>query len=236
METKVNPDKKTVGEWLLDLIFPRFCIGCHKEGSFLCWNCQSKIIKIKYPTCIKCQKLAEEGICPRCKSALPLTKTIIVGYHRDPILKELIHNLKYEGLKEIAGILGDLLIERLKQTDFPKNCTIVPVPLHKSRLSTRGFNQSTLIAKQIADQFSLNYCENLLERIKNTKPQISLTYQDRKSNLTSAFRIRPKTKIPNGTIILVDDVVTTGATIGECAKVLRQGGVRRIWLLALAHG
>lgn len=202
----------------------------------MCASCEQKIIAIKKPTCIKCQKLNPSGICHLCKKDLPITKSIIYGYHRDPILRELIHHLKYEGLIGIGQILSDFIINTLEQNPLPKNSILVPIPLNKWRLQGRGFNQSQLIAQKIADHFGLEINNSLLIRQKNTKPQIGLTYKDRQKNMKDAFRLNPKIQIPTGTIVLVDDVVTTGSTVGECAKVLRQAGVKRVWLIALAHG
>ncbi len=232
-----NPDRKIskIGERLLDIIFPRFCVGCRQEGSYLCTSCTEKIIKIKTITCLKCQKMTEEGICSRCKEDLPLTKSIILGYHRDIILKEAIHNLKYEGLLELADTLSTLLITRLKDTKFPPNCQIIPVPLHKSRLQNRGFNQSELIAQKIGLHYQIPVNKYLLKRIKNTKPQIELKHKERQENIKDAFIINKNAEIPKN-IILLDDVITSGATIAECSRTLRAAGVRQIWLIALAHG
>lgn len=236
MESQSNKPEDKIGEYLLDCIFPRFCVGCHEESSFLCPDCQDKIIQIKTTTCLSCQRINEEGVCSKCKKQLPITKSIVLGYHKDPILKELVHNLKYEGLYQIADILSNMLIKKLEKYQFPKDYAIIPVPLHKKRYAQRGFNQSELIAKKIADYFDWTLNSKILIRQKNTKPQINLKHNDRLTNMKDAFNINPKVDLPGGTIILFDDVVTTGATVGECAKVLRQAGATRIWVIALAHG
>lgn len=235
-EISNQPHRSKIGEKVLDFIFPRFCVGCYNEGNFLCEDCKNKIILIKIPTCIKCQKMTTEGICKKCKEDIPIQKAIIAGYHRDPILREAIHYLKYEGLTELSHMLSKLIIERLNNEKFPKNCTIIPVPLHKSRFSNRGYNQSELIAKKISDHFNIPFETRLLKRIKNTKPQIELKHKERQDNVIDAFCLNKKCQLPVGTIILIDDVITTGATIAECARILRESGTKHIWLIALAHG
>jgi len=236
VEIMPNKPGGKIGEYLLGFIFPKFCVGCRQESSFLCQNCQNKIIKIKTRTCLGCQRISEEGICSKCKKDLPITKSIIFGYHKDPILKELIHNLKYEGIYPIAEILSKMLIKKLENFIFPKDSTIIPVPLHRKRFAQRGYNQSELIAQKLAGHFHWKLNSKLLIRQINTKPQINLKHHDRLTNMKNAFSINTNENFPNGTIILLDDVVTTGATIGECAKVLRAGGANRIWVITLAHG
>lgn len=230
-----EPLSQRISKSVLDYVFPRFCINCHSEGSYLCPSCQDKIIKIKVDTCLKCQKITPNGICNRCTREIPLTRSIILGYHRDQILKEAIHNLKYEGLTELADTLSNILIQKLQTIKLPKDAQIIPVPLHISRLRNRGFNQSELIANKIGSHFRLQVNKYLLKRTKNTKPQIELKHNERQKNIQNAFQVNNNSEIPK-IVILLDDVITTGATIGECARTLRASGVRYIWLIALAHG
>lgn len=232
----IRKPKPKLGERLLDLIFPRFCVGCRQEGSYLCPTCRRQIIQIKTTTCLKCQRINEKGICPKCRKDLPFNRIIVFGYHRDPILKEAIHQLKYEGITELSQILAELLISQLKDISFPLNSLLVPIPLHRARRQNRGYNQSELITKIITDRLKLPLDTKLIKRIKSTQPQINLKHEARLANMAGAFQVNSHLGLSKHTIILFDDVVTTGSTAAECAKTLRQAGAKKIWLITLAHG
>jgi len=223
-------------ESILDLIFPRFCCGCNKEGSWLCDDCRSKITLIQMPTCIRCHRLNLSGICPNCRRLLPLTGVAVAGYYADPILREAIHAYKYEGVKELAPILGDLLLSQIQNISWLKNAVLLPIPLHRARQNSRGFNQAELLANYLAPHLALPIQNKALIRAKSTKPQVDLAPDKRLINIAGAFVVKNNNLIAGKNIILVDDVITTGATIGECAKSLKAGGAKRIFALAIARG
>ncbi len=221
---------------VLDLIFPRFCCGCHKEGSWLCDNCHAKITLVKSPACLRCHRLNPAGICQNCRRYLPLSGVAVAGYYADPILREAIHAYKYEGVKELAPILGDLLLSQINNISWVKNALLLPVPLHRTRQNSRGFNQAELLANYLSRHLMLPVENKALIRTKATKPQVELAPEKRLDNINGAFQVKNNRLINGKNIVLIDDVITTGATIGECAKVLKSNGVKRVFALALARG
>jgi ComF family protein len=144
-----------------------------------------------------------------------------------PALREIIHHLKYSDRVSLAKPLGDILTECLKREAFTGNL-VVPVPLHRSRERLRGYNQAELIASRLG----LPMTTRLLRRRKNTPSQTGLTRNERKRNLASAFEVRAELK---GTIIVVDDVYTTGSTMNEIARTLKRGGAERVEALTVAR-
>jgi len=227
---------KSLTEFCLDLIFPKTCVYCGGFGSFVCGKCLVKIKPIKTQVCPKCGKISDLGKwCPGCKGKSSLTGIIVGAAYRSGPTKEMIHYLKYNSVKELAGPLADLLIDQLIEEELSNKVIVTSVPLHKKRYLERGYNQSELIAKIVADKLGLNY-QNLLVRKKYTEPQVKLKGDDRRSNLAGAFTALDSTNIKGKTIFLVDDVSTTGSTLEECAKVLRAAGARRIYGLVIARG
>lgn len=218
----------------LDIFFPQKCIGCGKFGSHLCPKCQEKIRVINIFGCPKCNQITKNGkFCPRHRVKSNLTGVMVATRYNIGPTKELIHRFKYDGLKEILPILGDLLIERLNKSAIRGKAILVPVPLHFWRKNQRGFNQSELLANYVGEKTGTKV-ETILIRKRNTKAQASLKGKDRLHNLDQAFALKSNMNLKDKTIILVDDVSTTGSTLEECAKVLRKAGARQIWGLVVA--
>lgn len=221
-----------------DVIFPEKCLGCNKEGSWLCKKCFRKININKKNTCPSCSKITQENtFCLNCKKYYYLKGIIISAQYKDP-LKETIHYLKYNKILELVDPLCEILAEKL-QYGFPHgDLVIIPVPLHPQREKERGFNQATIIAKKIGKIFDLPIYDDILIRIKNTPPQINLSRKLRRKNIKGAFKINKSKikKITGKTVIIFDDVMTTGATLNEAARVLNQAGFKNIWGLVLAKG
>lgn len=219
-------------ELILNFLFPKFCVGCQKEGSFLCPSCYQKIIQIKIPTCPFCNKITPQGqLCPSCRKKHQLSGVLISAYFESP-LKEAIYAFKYEKIKEFSFILSLLLKERLKL--FPKkNFLITFIPLHWKRKNERGFNQSELLAENLALIFEKSF-KKLLVRKKETLPQIELKKKERQENIKEAFLFIGDQSIKGKRVLIVDDVFTTGATLNECAKELRSAGAREVWGVVLA--
>jgi len=227
---------KKIYNFFLDLIFPQNCIGCGKYGEVLCPLCQKKIRIIKTFVCTKCGRITKSGqFCPSCRAKSNLTGLMVAaGYDKGPT-KELIHHFKYDGMLEIAPILGGLLISRLRKSSLRGKLVLVPVPLHYRRQRQRGFNQAEILARYISRR--LNISGGLaLKRKRKTKSQVELSGRERRKNLAGAFFCKDRELIKGKTVILVDDVSTTGATLEECAKVLRTAGARQVWGLVVARG
>jgi len=225
-----------IKNFLLDLLFPKQCVGCGIEGFWLCTDCHKKIVLINYQTCPNCKRITEHGqFCSRCRDKSYLTGLIVAAYYDEGPLKEAIHSFKYNGISDLAKDLSSIIKENLAK-NFAKKAILISVPLHRKKLAKRGFNQSELIAIKIVDD-KRTLLKNKLVRTKLTKKtQVELSGKARRENVKDCFAWRgKKDELKGKTVILVDDVYTTGSTLQECAKVLRSdAGVREIWGLVLA--
>jgi len=213
---------------ILNILFPINCLSCKKEGAFLCEKCFHKLKTISKKYNLNTPNLNE---------------IFIAGDYNDKLLAELIKKLKFSFIKEIGKILSRFLILFWRQVEFEKpefrekeieKFLVIPVPLSKKRERFRGFNQS----KILAENFSSFYTYPLsldLKRIKHSVPQSSLSETKRKQNIQSSFAWRGKS-LRGKTIILIDDIITTGATLNECAKELKQAGADSIYALVIAKG
>jgi len=209
------------------------------------------LIKLIYPdVCQKCGELLSFGevlLCKRCFDGLEFqpyfsketyinvfrfSSVFSLGIH-DGFLREFIHKMKYESCPSIGMriILKAYNLGLLPMAEY-KGKTLIPVPLHPSRLRERGFNQSELIGRALSEVVSCNYL-NLLRRVKYTKPMVELNPKERESNIKGAFKVKGR-KVPIS-VILVDDVLTTGSTISECAYVLNNAGCKEIGLFTISR-
>lgn len=186
-------------------------------------------------------------VCPVCRRIQPPFAAAVAYGSYEGGLRELIHLLKYGGVRPAAGVLGRMLAETICRLDLAAaaqsaaggGIVVVPVPLHKTRRHQRGFNQAELIARSAMklvpqpDRFQLD--GNVLERQRDTHSQIGLTSHQRRENMRGAFLV-PRTEGVNGKeVLLVDDVYTTGTTVSECARVLRRAGAARVWVATVAR-
>ena len=233
--------------FFLDLIFPKFCLGCGKEGIWLCPKCQAKILPVKTQLCPGCGRISPRqrrgkyfGIyCQNCRRKYrPKLKGIIVAaYYVEGPIKELIHNFKYNHILELETILGDLLAKSLKDNlKSERDVIVTAVPLHFLRRAQRGYNQSEILARYVANKLKMPKNFQIIKKIRQTKPQVKLGGKKRLENLKNCYKIINKNIVRGQTIILVDDVTTTGTTLNECAKVLREAGAKGIWGLVVAKG
>jgi len=219
---------------ILDLLFPPRCVGCGQIGSYLCAKCQAEFELLEPPLCLHCGcSNANGGLCPRCQRApLQIDGVRSVAYF-DGVLRQAIHRLKYGNLQAVAIPLGRFMAEYWKAHHIPAE-VIVPVPLHISRLRERGYNQATLLARELGKSIGLPVSENSLVRVRATRPQVGLNAQERKENVRHAFRCT-NAELRHKQVLLVDDVYTTGATLEACSVTLHQIGVRSVWALTLAR-
>lgn len=241
MLKNIYPIKK----FLADTLFPKFCLGCGKEGSYLCQDCLSLIGISEHQYCPFCNppKITSDGkTCLSCRKSKHLTGLYSATSYQEPLVKKMIHLLKYQPFaKELSKPLSSLIIAHLKLLGKDKNYfnqfVLIPVPLHKKQIKKRGFNQSEEIAKEISLYLNIPIISNALSRTKQTASQTKLNKEERKKNVKGAFKINPATRnlIKNKNILVVDDVFTTGSTIEECAKVLRQAGTNEVWGMTVAR-
>jgi ComF family protein len=226
-----------LGNALLDLIFPPRCAGCGQSGSRWCSACQASVHVIRDPICSHCGRPMENQpdtcLCPPCRySPLDIDGIRSAVMFEGP-LREAIHHLKYSGRTSLAATLGAFLSARW-QADPPPADTIVPVPLHASRVRERGYNQSALLAEQLSRASGLLLAESMLTRVRATAPQVTLNAAERKLNVRDAFRASGEAA-RGKRVLLVDDVCTTGATLESCSLALRQVGVASVWAITLAR-
>jgi len=166
---------------------------------------------------------------------------IIALDYKKYLVKKIIKTFKYPPyIESLKKVLGSALITAIQK--FPddifylkkNNFVLIPIPLSPLKLAQRGFNQSKLIAEELSQKLSLKHCPQLLKKIKNTKSQTNLSAEQRKTNVHGVFSVKNNNCPPN--IILVDDICTTGATLQESAKILRQAGAKKIWAFVIAKG
>ena len=229
---------QTIKNFLLDLVFPNHCLNCQEEGKLICENCLQKLPIFNTIICPVCSRRlpGNEPGQWRCKLHGAKTKLKFVAYstlYDYRLAKKLIGTLKYHSVQELAELAGKFMIENLKQFEL-SNFLLIPVPLHKVKWRERNFNQAELLAKHISQETGLDYA-NMLTKIKNTQSQTELNFKDRQNNIKGVFRCQNPEIIKNKNILLVDDVITTGATLQECALVLKQNGAKTVGAVVFAR-
>lgn len=229
---------------LLDLLFPKFCVQCRKFGSYICPDCFARIAFLEGGFCTGCQKAAIGGLThPGCKTTLAL-EGVFSSLAYTGIVKKLVYQFKYKPhLTNLQIILTDLLYEGLIQKEvfyklLREETILVPIPLFGRKKNKRGYNQAELLAKGLGQKLGSEVLD-ILQRIKNTKTQVGLSQLERKENIKDAFAVKKsyqKQLKQYQQVFLVDDVVTSGATLKEAAKLLKRAGVSKVWGITLAHG
>jgi ComF family protein len=185
-------------------------------------------------------------ICPVCRRIeRPFNRAVAYGSYEGG-LRELVHLLKYHGVRPAATVLGRMLSEAMADLSstfqpgmFDPPIAVIPVPLYKTKLRQRGFNQAELIAraalKQLPAGARFQLVSGVLLRTRDTESQIGLTGHQRRENLRGAFAVPCATQITGREVLLVDDVYTTGTTASECARVLRRAGASKVWVATVAR-
>ena len=225
---KNYPAVREVFHSLLDFLYPPACPVC--GGSFaaseiICHNCTEAITECAYNYISHQRDLKHvERI------------SILLPYN--PQCRKIVHALKYNGMHSVGLVLGELMAKNtLKEYSFTKpseNPCLVPVPLHPSKLNDRGYNQSERLAEGFTLFTGFEICDNVLCRIKQTGTQTALDPEQRMQNVRNAFRYTGKKSLSGRPVILIDDVMTTGSTISECATALKEGGCGDITVCVVA--
>lgn len=231
----VLPQVVKLGGMTLDILFPKRCVGCGREGDFICDSCRISLPRVMPPLCPVCGKPQSSVIlCSSCVSVQARIDGIRSPFRFDGVIRQAVHQLKYRNLRALAVPLGQLLNDYLMTNPVPGE-VLVPVPLHRKRLRERGYNQSSLLAGELGKLTSLPVVDDCLTRIRYTTPQArTATVGERKNNVADAFacgsdRLRDKP------VLLIDDVSTSGATLDACAAALKAGGAASVWALVLAR-
>jgi len=231
---------------LLDFLLPTKCIGCKNDGTMLCEKCAKKIQIFNTPICFSCRKrLPLENFSQNnflCHPKNRIKCVFVAASYGDPVLKEAIQKYKYKNIHELNQFLSSLIVESLENfarkisPEEKSSWVIVPVPLHPKKEKSRGFNQSFLIAKIVSEHFNITLDIVSLKRIKNTSPQAQIKNKDeRLKNMKDAFQVDPNASLKDKNILLIDDILTTGATLSECAKALKTGDVKKIIAAVIAN-
>jgi len=224
---------------LLDLFFPKYCVACKKLGQYICDACFARLSFDVPELCLVCDKPAISGIThPVCKTSYAIDGSFS-GLFYNKTARKLLYAFKYKPyVSDLSEILGQLLHEALLQKETYHKVLLqkpffVPIPLHSSRFRQRGYNQAKIIAQELAKREQLVVYE-LLSRVKKTTSQVGKTKKDREENIKGAFSLVPNILVslyPN--ILLIDDVLTSGATFLEAAKILKKAGAKQVWGVSL---
>ncbi len=184
------------------------------------------------------QQDSESQACTSCQEARPLFHKATAYGSYDGGLRELIHLLKYDRVEPAANVLGKMLAEAVIKLEVAAPLVVVPVPLYRSKRRQRGFNQAELIARNALRELALPRVElmtDVLERHRDTVSQIGLTRSQRNENIRGAFRVAHPNRVSGRDVLVVDDVLTTGTTASECARVLRKAGAKQVWVATVAR-
>jgi ComF family protein len=232
---------------VLDLIYPNNCINCktailEKDYEFsLCRDCWQSIENILPPFCSKCGAHLENitsviDLCRDCqKQELYFDKAYSV-FAFEGILKELIHKFKYSNKTMLAKVFAKMIFDFAMNFNIPLSGydIMLPVPLHSTRLREREYNQCEILAQQLQRFFHLEISTKDVARIKHTRSQITLDKTARWENIVGAFKIRNNQAFINKNVLIVDDLITTGATASELAKTLKESGAKMVSVLTIA--
>ena len=227
----------TIWKQAVNVFFPIECAGCSKEGEWLCNACIGKIVFNNDFACPLCGHFSFQGnTCFSCLKHSRLNGAWILGKYND-IMRTCIKHLKYYGIRDISLHLGNLMIKYLDSHFIKDNFDIIiPVPLHKRKELLRGYNQSYLLAQHVSEYYAMVFDNVSLVRKKYTQSQTKKGREKRLADLKNVFYVKNPSAISGKRILLIDDVLTTGATLSECAQALSSANAKSVWGFVLAKG
>ena len=231
---------------MLDIIYPRNCIRCGAVSPepfrYLCWDCFADTPRVEAPFCACCGDpvagdVQHDYICYACSRETPRFDSARSAVRYEGAVGDALRDLKYNNalwlIDDLAELLFACVSAEYPDTEFD---VIAPVPLYPSRRRRRGFNQSALLAASLARRMGVLYKERSARRIRPTVTQTGLTASQRAANVTGAFRAGHFARLNGKRILLIDDVMTTGATVNACAGALKQGGAATVHVATVARG
>jgi ComF family protein len=240
---------RRIGDAVLNLIYPENCMICaapvaRRQDCAVCDACWERALRLEIvkPWCPSCGipfqtfDPGPEHLCSDCSRDLPpFSGARSFGYYRAE-LSRLVQGLKFEGRKNLSGLLSPLMAQAFVTSwDRSQVDLVVPVPLHPKRRRERGFNQAAILASGLARLTGIPCCERALMRVSPTAPQVGLSDSERERNVRGAFSCRRKELVAGKKLLLVDDVMTTGATVRSACESLREAGALRVSVLTLAR-
>ena len=232
-----EPSGSAVGR-LWQLVFPSRCLRCGKRGVVVCKTCQPSISWLPAAVCPRCVVRTVDGrLCDRCARQTaaggPPLSSVRAACAYEGLVRTALQRLKFRQARFLASFAAELIWASLSSRPLQVD-VLVPVPLHPSRHQKRGFNQSELIARALADRLQVAVTTETLARTRDTPPQVGLTSQERRRNLVDAFSC-PGGSAAGLRVALVDDIMTTGSTLEACAKPLIEAGAARVIALVVAR-
>lgn len=224
-----------------EFLFPKFCYGCRKYNTYICSNCLKKVIIENHNSCPYCKNPNYLGLtCERCRGESRVNGTMSF-FRYDKLGKLLIKKIKYKLVSEIfidlfRNLPKTVHVDLKKINEIIPYATIIPVPLHRNRFNSRGFNQAEIFGKYLSEIMNIPQNPNLVFRTKDTPPQAQIVEQSkRKINIKNAFSLNNNFVYKNKNFIIIDDVWTTGATIKEIVRLLKKSKAGKIYSIVLAR-
>ena len=230
------------GLWvnLINIIYPAQFTICNKAVSpeiILCQDCTKAIELNVAPFCAHCGRSLSNYVCQNCKKLIFHFDRVWSACRYKNIAATLIHLFKYKGKHKIKNTLIKVITNFIKESHIPMHTIdiITPIPLHHSKLRERGFNQSCLLSEDLAGAFNITHSAKNLIRIKNQNTQTKLNVNSRFKNIEGAFKIKDSESFKNKNVLLIDDVLTTGATTSEASRILKKAGAKKVFVLTFAN-
>lgn len=228
---------------LMDFAFPKVCALCREPcDDALCSVCLSSFPSLIPPVCPRCCRMVsgelQGALCSDCRAIKdPQLYRAIAPWSYDGGVRTAIHHLKFDGRKSVGRVLGDALGGYAERNTYLKRSVqmIIPVPLHWLRRWERGYNQSEILARQVALSMDVPLNLNVLIRKRLTHASYKLHIEERRKNMSGAFEVHMKEAVRGKVVMLVDDIITTMTTLEECARALKCAGAKRVYALALAR-
>lgn len=228
---------------ITDIIFPAKCIVCNALSTsdlLLCASCWKEIEFITEPGCSACGfpfdfDMGADALCVSCVKSRPYFDRAFAAFRYTTSSKAFVYKLKYQDQLYIAAFFARFITNKLR--NFYEYRIVIPVPMHRNKLRKRLYNQSAILARQVAKTLRLDYFPNILIKTKDTIAQSKLNRERRKQNIVNSFAVLEDYKniIKGHNVILIDDVYTTGATVNECSKILKKAGCKKILVVTMAR-
>ena len=218
----------------IDLLFPPRCGGCDKAGLRWCDECKTSLVKIEDVSCDVCGlPQTQTGVCQKCFEKPPAYKQLRSWVSFDGAIRKSLHSMKYRRNIGMGEELAAEMIPFVKQLEWHVDLA-VPVPLGMQRYRERGYNQATLFARPLALAMGWKFSQKALKRVKETKSQVHLSAIERAKNVEDAF-VADHRGVDGRSVLVLDDVSTTGATLNSCADALIRGGAKAVYAFTVAR-
>lgn len=219
----------------LDWVYPPVCAVCGLPGSPLCIGCRNEIQYIKGRVCLICGASIDQGeiYCEDCKIRKPVFDGVRSLAFYGGVIRECIHALKYKNNRVLGKFFAELLVPIVKGENWSIDL-VIPVPLSQERYKERGYNQAASVAHPLALLLELDFQPYGLKQARDTRSQVGLSAEERRLNVVGAFKAVPEL-VDNKNVLLVDDVMTTGATLESCAKTLKDSGSNKVYCTTIAR-